>query len=71
MMSGKGWHSGGRRSVGDDLTQISAHCQGRGVGAKQQRRVMPLGRPRGKSSSCGSAAAVNLGLHPSSLPVLE
>jgi len=32
MMSGKGWHSGraARSSVGDDLSQISAHCQGRG-----------------------------------------
>lgn len=40
LMSGKGWHSGGLRRVGDDLSQISVHCQGRGAGAKDARRVM-------------------------------
>ena len=47
MMSGKGWHSGGLRSVGDDRSQISAIAKGAAFEAKDARRVMPVGRPRG------------------------
>jgi hypothetical protein len=69
MMSGKGWHSGGLRRVGDDLSQISVHCQGRGAGSQGRRtRDVRSGDQGGRSIS---AAAFNLGLHPSPLPVLE
>jgi len=56
MMSGKRWHSGGRRSVGDDRSQISAIAKGAAFEAKDARRVMPGRATKGLRRTVGTTA---------------